>query len=572
MIAKTKWVLIGLSLLLLLSGCQEPAENIMEDLGIGLKKGDNPAWAEIDFDDSDWEIDQQATKEEGIFWLRISSKIKEGIPPLKNQGLLIGAAGSFDAYWDGHYLGTNGRLQTAEQDEIPGKYHTYYQLPDSLLKQGKHVLALRLTKQSPAPGFHAYYVIDDYFKLTRGPLKVSLYMFLMAGAFMIMGVYFIFLFLNQRKEYPLLIFSLICFIFLSLLLMEYLKLFYLYEYPFQRTRLEIIDYLHISLALLVPMFFMLQFSFPWKKILLSILVLFIIYFEYKCYHEFDDLAIQHNKLMWLASVIVVAYGCYKKRRTAYVVLGGLIAAVSVIFLMPEIDVNWVSHFDITLFIGFIFIVLSMLYSMSIKRREEQKAYEASLVHSERLKNELLKKNIKPHFIMNTLTSLIDWVEESPKDGVKFINALASEFEVLNQVADHQLVPIEQEIKLCKSHLKVMGFRKEITYVWEDVGIDNNEIIPPAIIHTAVENGVTHSLPDEEGKIILRLTFKRTADAKTYSLQTIAKNREENMVSKKDGTGMKYIKARLQESYPGQWEVRSEENELGWETVFWVLNT
>jgi len=213
----------------------------------------------------------------------------------------------------------------------------------------------------------------------------------------------------------------------------------------------------------------------------------------------------------------------------------------------------------------------MLYVYAIKRSEERLAYEASLIHSERLKNELLKKNIKPHFIMNTLTSLMDWVEESPKEGIKFISALANEFEVLNDIADYKLVPIEQEIRLCKSHLDVMGYRKEISYQWQEEGIDYNEIIPPAIIHTAVENGVTHSLPDDKDSITFILSFEKNKAFKQYTLTTIAKNRTQTHSKiKGDGTGLKYIKSRLQESYPDQWEIKSNSKENGWETIIKIF--
>ena len=44
---------------------------------------------------------------------------------------------------------------------------------------------------------------------------------------------------------------------------------------------------------------------------------------------------------------------------------------------------------------------------------------------------------------------MDWVEESPKKGVFFIEALAKEFDLLNQIEQHTLIPISQEIELCK---------------------------------------------------------------------------------------------------------------------------
>ena len=172
--------------------------------------------------------------------------------------------------------------------------------------------------------------------------------------------------------------------------------------------------------------------------------------------------------------------------------------------------------------------------------------------------------------MNTLTSLIDWVEESPKEGAAFIHALADEFELLNEIADYQQIPIGQEIRLCQNHLKVMGYRKEINYLWEQEGIDPNDIIPPAIIHTAVENGVTHGLPNEEGNITFRLVYEITKGYRQYTLTTVAQRRTPSTSAKNNktghGTGLRYIRARLQESYQDRWELLNQPTEEGWQTI------
>ena len=567
-----KKLLIFLSLILFcLSACEEPESRQSDRQTSGneyaIKLGDNPGWSDKNLDVSKWDR-YEDVKGKGVFWFRLGSVFSDKASLIKDPGIMIGAAGSYQAFWDGVFIGETGRLKTEGQSEIPGKYIQYYPLPDSLTKEGYHVLALRMTSDDMNIGLHAFFEVGEYQEMIREPLELSLYMFLLAGAFLISSIFFLFVFLNARKEYSILIFSLICLIFCAVLLMEYLKWYYTYPYPFQHTRLVIIGWLHIALSILVPLYFMVQFKFPWKKYLLLVMAVSIACVGLKFDGSYDFGALVQNILMWGFSTIVVAYSCQKRDKSAYIVMTGLMLSVAIIYIMPNFYIPWINVFDVSIFIGYAIMILSMLYVMSVKRKEERLAYEASLVLSERLKNELLKKNIKPHFIMNTLTSLIDWVEESPKEGVQFINALADEFEVLNQVADAKQISIEQEIKLCQSHIKVMGYRKEITYQWESVGIDPQDVIPPAIIHTAVENGVTHSLPDESGVITFRLTFERTKKYKQYTLQTIAKNRSANLAElPKDieGTGLKYIKSRLKESYQDNWEIYSEANDLGWET-------
>jgi len=210
-----------------------------------------------------------------------------------------------------------------------------------------------------------------------------------------------------------------------------------------------------------------------------------------------------------------------------------------------------------------------LYALSRQRKSQRLAYEASLLHSERLKNELLKKNIQPHFIMNTLTSIMEWVERSPEKSIEFIHALAGEFDLLNDMADEKLIPIKQEIDLCKKHLEIMGYRKEIQYLWEDKNIDLNKEVPPAIFHTIIENGITHSQAHENGVIKFELEEIETSDSIGYRIAVTAKNRT-GLSKQKDGTGFKYIKSRLTESFGDKWTLKSEANNTGWVTEIVIL--
>jgi len=563
---KTSRIQFGILLFgFLLSLCSCNVESWEQDFLDGgwwvLKVGDNPEWADPDFDDSEWDEDGDIYDGK-VFWTRIKIDLKED---MHHQSIAVGALSSYEAYWDGQYMYTSGELKTVDKDEVPGKFINYTVMPDSLVRKGKHVLALRCTKQYGDDGHFAYFLLGDTFSILRGPLQLSKYMFLLAGALLLAALYLFFSFLNQSKEYTSLIFSVICLLICALLMVEYVKQFYQYTYDFQRTRLEIVGGINLALSIMIPIYFMIQFSFPWKKYLLIGMAITLFYLEYNYHYNFDYNAIYHAKFIWGISAFIVSVGIYNKVKGAWIVLIGLAAGVATLMILTLIDFPYISPFDFALFFGYILIVISMFYVLTLRRREERLAYEASLVHSERLKNELLKKNIKPHFIMNTLTSLIDWVEESPKDGVKFINELASEFEVLNEIADYKLIPIDQEIKLCKSHMKIMGYRKEVNYIWEEKGIDHNDIIPPAIIHTAVENGVTHSLPDDYGNIKFILSFEKGKDFKKYKLETIAGNRGIGS-NGKGGTGLKYIQSRLQESYPDNWELISQATDTGWETI------
>ena len=258
--------------------------------------------------------------------------------------------------------------------------------------------------------------------------------------------------------------------------------------------------------------------------------------------------------MWLFSFGIVVFGVYKKRKGARLVLLTLLLSVPIGFVTP---------FNKSLFAGFSLILLGMFYLLSLRIKEQRLAYETSLVQSTRLRLALLKKNIQPHFLLNTLTSLIDWIEESPKKGVLFIEALAKEFDLFNQIENKTLIPISQEIALCRTHLEIMEYRKEINYLWEATGINPEEKIPPGILHTLLENGITHSLPRADNTIQFKLIFESNKHYKHYTFLTFARGVRPASNYQKEGTGLKYIKARLTESYYDKWDFTAEPTNNGW---------
>ena len=527
-----------------------------------LSVGDNPDWSKKDYNDQDW-VSTRSSTQKGVFWVRFNIFFEKQPPQLGHLGMEVLSIGSFEAYWDGQLIGKNGIVGNNKEEEVPGRYSSFFILPDSLTSIGNHVLALRVSNfYSKEQKSYHYFYVSEYFKLLRSPLITTSLIHLLAGAFLIVGIYYLFLYLNNLRDLPLLIFSITCFVFFALITAEYLKHYILYPYPYRVTRLEIIGWLTFALAFLVPLFFSLQFSIPNRKELIAGLVIVLIVIQAMNYGQYDLAAKKMTFLAWISSLSIGVYGLIKKQKESYIVLFGLILSGAI---------NYFTIYDISVFLGFAIIILCMLYLLARHMQQLKQAYQSAQLVSARLRIELLKKNIQPHYLMNTLTSLIDWIEEAPKKGVVFIEALAEEFRVLSQIADHKLIPIEQEINLCKSHLRVMGFRKEIEFLWENDLISQSETVPPAIFLTIVENGISHSLPNEDGTIKFFLKYYATNSFKKYELQTIAKNRP-NHISAEEGTGFKYIKARLKESYATNWTFQSNRTNLGWTTVITINNS
>lgn len=548
--------------LLILLGILNPSVIRNEDPIPVYKTGDDMTWASKDYNDKNWSP-ERVNSPDKIFWSRTHldlRKVENEVLPL---GLQIESFGSFEVYWDGILIGHNGQIPQNGKPEIPGTESSYYRIPDHLISPGLHTVALR-SSQSLLPHVQRGigYKVDPYNFLLTSPLVTMSYMNLMAGAFLIAAVYYFFLYVNsKRKQWDILIFGIICFLFFSLLIMEYLKFHVVIPYSHFFMRLEIIGWLTFANALLVPLYFIIQFNFKKGKWLMGALLIALVFLYWSNYGHYDLTARLYSLAMLIASFIVVLNGIIQKEK------GGFIAMLA---LLMSAMVNRLVVYDFGLFISFTIIVLSMLYLHSIRTSVMEAERQNAILLSSRLQLELLKKNIQPHFLRNTLTSMMDWVEESPKEGARFIHALAAEFDIMNEISEQTLIPITTELELCRQHLSVMGFRKEINYIWEQNGIDETQLIPPAIIHTLLENGITHSepLPGNTVKFML-LYFVTKEGHHQYVFETIAKNRH-ILTERAGGNGLKYIRARLTESYEQNWTFNSHATENGWLSTIQIL--
>ncbi|MFT4575544.1 MAG: hypothetical protein ACI9SI_000454 [Polaribacter sp.] len=494
-----------------------------------------------------------------VFWSKTNISILESPIEFQTFGLdLSNTFGEFEIFWDGVLIGKNGNPGKESKSNLNGEMWRAYKIPIHLSQKGEHQLMLKRSLFH-APEYYGLNVfVNDYDYLLEFPLVYTAFMYIFAGGFLLASLYFFFLFLGNKSEKPILIFSLSCFLFFALILIEFIRTYISIHYSQHQIRMEVISYLTFFIAILVPVYFSLQFPFPKRKIILVIYSTFLTYVFYRNHLSYDETSYNMALTMWFFSFAIAMYAVYKKHKGSFIVLLALLVCAFI---------NNIAYFDTSLFAGFGVIVLGMLYMLSIKAKEQRLTYEDSLVQSTRLKLELLKKSIQPHFLMNTLTSLIDWVEEAPEKGVLFIEALAEEFDVLNQVENETLIPIAQEIKLCKSHISIMKFRKEIDYIWEDEGINENieQLIPPAVIHTLLENSITHCLPSDENQLRFKLIVFTSKKTQEYTFLTFGTIRNQQK-STSDGTGFKYIKARLIESYGEDWTFTSEATNEGWKNT------
>ena len=541
--------LLCLGLGLLLAGCQDPGL-LLPTGPISYRPASSAKWS------------PDPPNDKGTFWLKTTVRIPEDFPEDMPLGFLASMLASTELYWDQERIGQNGRVGQGPESEIAGQMARQFLIPARLCRPGVHHIEIRFSNYHGNGQFRIYALLaGDYWFMARDQLITSNFIHIYAGFFLIIGLYFLVRFALHYHQLTNLLFGLISLAFFALILFEYIRVYYYYPYPWHFTRLEIIMGLTFVISFLLPVFFGIQFGFSRRQMasIVALLLLALcagIIFILPLGYDPATMNVMLIGFVFSLYIIITAFSNGAK---------GSALALTGIVPIPVSAWYWYNYYDYIIFAGFGHLTLMTLVALAVQEREERKIRQESMLLSARLEKELLKKNIQPHFLMNSLTSAIDWIEEEPEKGVELLYSLVDEFDILLRISDQKLIRVEEEIALCRAHLEIMSFRKEQQFILHPRGIDYNEQIPPAVIHTILENGITHNRLERD-TINFYLTFSRTGPQRHYHIFC------ENDLSNLDfhpgtamGTGLQYVRARLEESFPGQWDFEHRPADGGWET-------
>ncbi len=198
-------------------------------------------------------------------------------------------------------------------------------------------------------------------------------------------------------------------------------------------------------------------------------------------------------------------------------------------------------------VGLVVFIFAVAISTSRQLRAQNRRHEATSLALARQEADLLKRVIQPHFLMNTLLSTLSWMRRDPGTAARLVEALGDEFRAVSSVSGAADIPLETETELCRNHLRLMGYRTDAQYRLETGAMPRGCRVPPLVLHTLVENGLTHAFApgeggvfrldgwEERGVVVLRL---RNDGSRLRRRSGAATSSEE------EGLGLRYVRARL----------------------------
>ncbi len=209
------------------------------------------------------------------------------------------------------------------------------------------------------------------------------------------------------------------------------------------------------------------------------------------------------------------------------------------------------------------------YIDTIKLKENEKAKLA--ITNNEMKLSLLKSQINPHFLFNTLNS-ISTLMNSDKDKARQMMTMLGD--VLRYALDSNSflqVPLGDELDFIRNYINIQQVRFGERLKYEEQ-IDRSCLaltIPPMVLQPLVENSVKHGItPKEEGGTIT-LSIKRANGHVEFRVADdgVGLSNQTQYESSNSGVGLVNSDMRLQNMYGGNSRIRISAEKHGFLVQF-----
>lgn len=159
------------------------------------------------------------------------------------------------------------------------------------------------------------------------------------------------------------------------------------------------------------------------------------------------------------------------------------------------------------------ILINLVFYMFLNLLQQNYENQSVNIELERIKNdnlgaqyELLKQQVNPHFLFNSLNTLKAMVETNDKDSVDFIIRLSNFYRYTLESRKLDLIHVHEEMQILNSYLFLQKarFDEGFTFTSELDEAILKTLIPPFTLQLLIENCLKHNIVSRSKPLHIRV--------------------------------------------------------------------
>jgi sensor histidine kinase YesM len=217
-------------------------------------------------------------------------------------------------------------------------------------------------------------------------------------------------------------------------------------------------------------------------------------------------------------------------------------------------------FNYPTIIGFA-LAIKLLKRWYIKQKETEQLIREKI----NAELQLLKGQIHPHFLFNTLNNIYSFILNDSELAPEMIKKLSSLLNYILNDCNRQWVPLEKEISMLQDYIALEQIRygDRLNLSLQIQGTTRNKMISPLLLIPFVENSFKHGTSRMLTHPWVRLSFQIDSNYLDFSLINNKPEYYSESFGKK-GIGLRNVKKRLELLYPETHTLRIVESEMSFE--------
>jgi sensor histidine kinase YesM len=202
-------------------------------------------------------------------------------------------------------------------------------------------------------------------------------------------------------------------------------------------------------------------------------------------------------------------------------------------------------------------VLTSILAMGFMTMHEKSIKDAAARSDAQLR--LLRAQLEPHMLFNTMATLRSLIEEDPRQAQKMIDQVITYLRGTLTASRTQMTTLSNEFEQLRAYLEIMSLRMgaRLSYTMELPEKLSSEAIPSMLLQPLVENAIKHGLEPKVGSVWLAVKARRagafleicvTDSGVGWPVDVLQTNAITDSKPSKGGYGLLHVRERLRTIY------------------------